>query len=56
MDKEDHINLRQVPVEEILVAQREETESKEKIEQVKSKALHERGFCVDSFTAQNDLY
>ncbi|CAO3607632.1 unnamed protein product [Mucor hiemalis] len=54
LDKEEQINLRQVPVEEILMAQREEIEAKEKVEKIKSKILHDQGFCVDS--AQNDLY
>lgn len=54
MEKEEQINLRQVPVEEILVAQREEIEAKEKVEKIRSKILHDQGFCVDS--AQNDLY
>lgn len=54
MDKEDQINLRQVPVEEILAAQREEIEAKEKVEKIKSRILHNQGFCVD--TSQNDLY
>lgn len=44
-----------MPVEEILVAQREEIEAKEKVEKVKNDALRERGFCVDS-SAQNDMY
>ncbi|EIE84618.1 hypothetical protein RO3G_09328 [Rhizopus delemar RA 99-880] len=35
VDKEDQINLRQVSVEEILVAQREELELKEKVEKIK---------------------
>ncbi|CEP12995.1 hypothetical protein [Parasitella parasitica] len=54
LEKEEQINLRQVPVEEILVAQREEIEAKEKVEKIRSKILHDQGFCVDS--AQNDLY
>lgn len=54
MDKEEEINLRQVPVEEILAAQREELEAKERLEKIKSKILHNQGFCVD--TSQNDLY
>ncbi|KAG0733058.1 hypothetical protein G6F57_002678 [Rhizopus arrhizus] len=54
LDKEDQINLRQVPVEEILAAQREEIEAKEKVEKIKSRILHNQGFCVD--TSQNDLY
>lgn len=54
MEKEVHINLREVPVEQILVAQREEIEAKEKVEKIKSKILHDQGFCVDS--VQNDLY
>ncbi|RCH83296.1 hypothetical protein CU098_004193 [Rhizopus stolonifer] len=54
LDKEEQINLRQVPVEEILVAQREELEEKEKVDKIRSKVLHDQGFCVDS--AQNDLY
>lgn len=41
-------------VEEILVAQREELELKEKVEKIKSNALYNQGFCVD--TSQNDLY
>ncbi|KAI8352098.1 hypothetical protein BD560DRAFT_376217 [Blakeslea trispora] len=54
LDKEEHINLRQVPVEEILMAQREELEAKERLDKIRSKVLHDQGFCVDS--AQNDLY
>ncbi|KAI9480742.1 MAG: LSM1 protein [Benjaminiella poitrasii] len=54
LEKEEHINLRQVPVEEILVAQREEIEARERLEKIRSKILHDQGFCVDS--AQNDLY
>ncbi|CEJ00157.1 hypothetical protein G6F70_005823 [Rhizopus microsporus] len=54
LDKEEEINLRQVPVEEILAAQREELEAKERLEKIKSKILHNQGFCVD--TSQNDLY
>ncbi|KAG1049439.1 hypothetical protein G6F43_008232 [Rhizopus delemar] len=54
VDKEDQINLRQVSVEEILIAQREELELKEKVEKIKSNALYNQGFCVD--TSQNDLY
>ncbi|KAI8340971.1 LSM1 protein [Choanephora cucurbitarum] len=54
LDKEEQINLRQVPVEEILMAQREELEAKEKLDKIRSKVLHDQGFCVDS--AQNDLY
>ncbi|KAI8977464.1 U6 snRNA-associated Sm-like protein LSm1 [Mycotypha africana] len=57
-DKEEQMNLkmnlRQVPVEDILVAQREELEAKERIDKIKSKVLHNQGFCVDNF--QNDLY
>ncbi|KAI8979927.1 hypothetical protein BDB01DRAFT_699131, partial [Pilobolus umbonatus] len=37
LDKEEQINLRQVPVEEILVAQREELEIKERLEKMRSK-------------------
>ncbi|CAO3698154.1 unnamed protein product [Rhizopus stolonifer] len=54
VDREDTTNLRQVSVEEILVAQREEIEVKDRIEKIKNKALHNQGFCVDS--SQNDLY
>ncbi|GAA5808307.1 hypothetical protein MFLAVUS_001697 [Mucor flavus] len=54
LEKEVHINLREVPIEQILVAQREEIEAKEKVEKIKSKILHDQGFCVDS--VQNDLY
>lgn len=43
-----------MPVEEILAAQREELEAKERLEKIKSKILHNQGFCVD--TSQNDLY
>jgi U6 snRNA-associated Sm-like protein LSm1 len=54
LDKEEQMNLRQVPVEEILVAQREEMEAKQRIENRRNQILHEQGFCVESF--QNDLY
>lgn len=54
MDKEEEINLRQVPVDEILGAQREELEAKDRVEKIKNKILHDQGFCVD--TSQNDLY
>ncbi|KAI9301702.1 hypothetical protein BJ944DRAFT_271074 [Cunninghamella echinulata] len=53
-DKEESLNLRQVPVEEILMAQREEMEVKQKLEKIRTKALHEQGFCVDNVS--NDLY
>ncbi|KAI8378024.1 uncharacterized protein BYT42DRAFT_572461 [Radiomyces spectabilis] len=53
-EKEECVNLRQVPVEEILVAQREEMEAKQRLDKIRSKALHNEGFCVDN--AQNDLY
>ncbi|KAL0074382.1 LSM1 protein [Phycomyces blakesleeanus] len=53
-EKEECANLREVPVEEILVAQREEMEAKQRLDKVRSKALHNHGFCVDN--AQNDLY
>ncbi|ORX51988.1 Sm-like ribonucleo protein [Hesseltinella vesiculosa] len=52
--KEERIGLRQLPVEDILIAQREEIELKQKLEKVRSKALHERGFCIDN--SANDLY
>ncbi|RCI06123.1 Sm-like protein [Rhizopus stolonifer] len=54
VDKEEEINLRQVPVDEILGAQREELEAKDRVEKIKNKILHDQGFCVD--TSQNDLY
>ena len=54
MDKEHRTNLRQVPVEDILIAQREEMEAKQRVDKIRSRVLHEQGFCVDN--AQNDLY
>ncbi|KAF7723178.1 SM-like, degradation of cytoplasmic mRNAs and positively regulates transcription initiation [Apophysomyces ossiformis] len=54
LEKEEYSNLRQVPVEEILVAQREEMEAKQRMEKIRTKALHNQGFCVDN--VQNDLY
>ncbi|KAI8078718.1 LSM1 protein [Halteromyces radiatus] len=53
-DKEDNTGLRQVPVEEILMAQREEMETRQKLEKIRSKVLHGQGFCVDN--TSNDLY
>ncbi|KAI7866620.1 hypothetical protein BDF14DRAFT_1875192 [Spinellus fusiger] len=47
-------NLRQVPVEEILVAQREEMEAKQRVDKIRNTTLHHQGFCVDN--NQNDLY
>ena len=46
--------MRELPVEDILIAQREEMEAKQKMDKIRTKALHERGFCVDN--AANDLY
>ncbi|CDH58516.1 u6 snrna-associated sm-like protein lsm1 [Lichtheimia corymbifera JMRC:FSU:9682] len=54
VDKEHRTNLRQVPVEDILIAQREEMEAKQRVDKIRSRVLHEQGFCVDN--AQNDLY
>ncbi|CAG8743453.1 16692_t:CDS:1, partial [Funneliformis mosseae] len=54
LDKEDELPLRQVPVEEILLAQREEMEARQKREKLKNKLLHDQGFSVD-FT-ETDLY
>ncbi|KAI8143579.1 hypothetical protein BJV82DRAFT_610933 [Fennellomyces sp. T-0311] len=54
LDKEERTNLREIPVEEVLVAQREEMERKQRLEKIRSRALHEQGFCVDN--SQNDLY
>ncbi|KAI9010371.1 hypothetical protein CLU79DRAFT_710599 [Phycomyces nitens] len=54
IEKEECANLREVPVEEILVAQREEMEAKQRLDKIRNKALHSHGFCVDN--AQNDLY
>ncbi|KAI9273729.1 hypothetical protein BY458DRAFT_508047 [Sporodiniella umbellata] len=53
-EKPDTTKLRQVSVEEILSAQREEIEVKDRIEKARNKALHNLGFYVD--TSQNDLY
>ncbi|CAG8670184.1 15397_t:CDS:2, partial [Rhizophagus irregularis] len=44
LDKEDELPLRQVPVEEILLAQREEMEARQKREKLKNKLLHDQGF------------
>ncbi|ORY96680.1 hypothetical protein BCR43DRAFT_474529 [Syncephalastrum racemosum] len=52
--KEESSTLRKVPVEDILVAQRQEMEAKQRIEKIRNKVLHQQGFCVDN--AQNDLY
>ncbi len=54
LDKEDELPLRQVPVEEILLAQREEMEARQKREKLRNKLLHDQGFSVD-FT-ETDLY
>ena len=54
LDKEERSNLREIPVEEVLVAQREEMEAKQRLEKIRSRVLHEQGFCVDN--SQNDLY
>ncbi|KAI9313177.1 hypothetical protein BX666DRAFT_1980379 [Dichotomocladium elegans] len=54
IEKELRTNLREVPVEDILVAQREEMELKQRLEKIRSRVLHDQGFCVDN--AQNDLY
>ncbi|CAG8803069.1 17279_t:CDS:2, partial [Gigaspora rosea] len=54
LDKEDELPLRQVPVEEILLAQREEMEARQRREKLKNKLLHDQGFSVD-FT-ETDLY
>ncbi|CAG8756579.1 45186_t:CDS:2, partial [Gigaspora margarita] len=51
---EDELPLRQVPVEEILLAQREEMEARQRREKLKNKLLHDQGFSVD-FT-ETDLY
>ncbi|KAF9426409.1 SM-like, degradation of cytoplasmic mRNAs and positively regulates transcription initiation [Podila epigama] len=48
LDKEDDSPLREVPVEEILQAQREEMEERVKRDKVKNKFLSEQGFSVDS--------
>lgn len=48
------MNLRELPMEQILQAQRGEIQAKERVEKIRTKVLHEQGFCVDS--AQNDLY
>ncbi|CAJ0756427.1 7818_t:CDS:1, partial [Entrophospora sp. SA101] len=50
----DELPLRQVPVDEILLAQREEIEVRQKREKLKNKLLHDQGFSVD-FT-ETDLY
>ncbi|CAG8624361.1 354_t:CDS:2, partial [Diversispora eburnea] len=44
LDKEDEVPLRQVPVEEILIAQREEMEARQRREKLKNKLLHDQGF------------
>ncbi|KAH8549295.1 LSM1 protein [Umbelopsis sp. PMI_123] len=53
-EREEYTNLQQVPVEDILVAQREELESKQKREKIKNQTLHDRGFSVDYM--ETDLY
>jgi U6 snRNA-associated Sm-like protein LSm1 len=54
LEREGYSALQQVPVEEILVAQREEQEMKQKREKMKNKVLNDRGFSVDYM--ENDLY
>jgi len=54
LDKEDDLRLKQVPVEEILLAQREEMEARQRREKLRNKLLHDQGFSVD-FT-ETDLY
>ncbi|KAG2172690.1 hypothetical protein INT43_000037 [Umbelopsis isabellina] len=54
LEREEYSALQQVPVEEILVAQREEQEMKQKREKMKNKVLNDRGFSVDYM--ENDLY
>ncbi|CAJ0874637.1 7549_t:CDS:2 [Entrophospora sp. SA101] len=54
LDKEDELPLRQVAVDEILLAQREEIEARQKKEKLKNKLLYDQGFSVD-FT-ETDLY
>lgn len=46
--------MQQVPVEDILIAQREELELKQKREKIKNQTLHDRGFSVDYM--ETDLY
>lgn len=54
MDKEDLSALREVPIEDILKAQREEFEAKQKREKLKNKLLYDQGFSVDY--TETDLY
>ncbi|KAL1923071.1 uncharacterized protein VTP21DRAFT_9447 [Calcarisporiella thermophila] len=54
LDKEDVPNLREVPVEEILLAQKQEIEARQRREKLKSRMLHEQGFSIDHH--EGDLY
>ncbi|KAK9719074.1 Sm-like protein LSm1 [Basidiobolus ranarum] len=54
LEKEDDIHLRQLPIEEILVAQKCEIEERQKREKLRNKILYDRGFSVDF--VETDLY
>ncbi|KAK9765720.1 putative Sm-like protein LSm1, variant 2 [Basidiobolus ranarum] len=54
LEKEDDIPLRQLPIEEILVAQKREMEERQKREKLRNKVLYDQGFSVDF--VETDLY
>jgi U6 snRNA-associated Sm-like protein LSm1 len=52
--KEGSISLRQLPVELVAISQKEEHEARARMDRLKNKVLHDRGFSVDPVEA--DLY
>ncbi|OZJ06287.1 hypothetical protein BZG36_00817 [Bifiguratus adelaidae] len=52
--KEEDTHLREVPVEDILIAQREELERKQKQDKLRNRVLYQHGFSVDY--TETDLY